>query len=73
MNNPPPIKTRYWPKPFPIRRMDWEAWYDGKEESYCGLGATEPDAIADLVANGPYGIEQEDEQLRYETEIRDKP
>lgn len=49
------IKTEYWAKPIPIRSRDWIAYRDGNEESGpVGVGATEQEAIKDL-------MEQEDE------------
>jgi hypothetical protein len=46
------IRTSYDPKPIPDRRWDWEAWdddtYDGPP-CPVGLGATEAEAIADLL------------------------
>lgn len=37
--------------PIPIRRFDWCAHYDGREEWPSGWGATEAEAIADLTDN----------------------
>ena len=39
--------------PIPMRNMDWCAWYDdeGEEAGRYGYGATEQEAIADLIAN----------------------
>lgn len=38
--------------PIPIRDHDWCAYFDGDEESGCyGYGATEQEAIADLLEN----------------------
>jgi hypothetical protein len=42
------IKTEYRPKPIPTDLFDWIAWYDGREESGCGYGRTEAEAIDDL-------------------------
>lgn len=44
------VKTKFWAKPIPDRRFDWEAI----EEDYdlgspMGFGATEQEAIADLL------------------------
>jgi hypothetical protein len=56
------IKTSYDFPPIPIRSFDWSAWdddtYDGAPESCCpiGRGATEAEAIADLLEM----IEEED-------------
>lgn len=51
------ITTCIYP-PIPIRAMDWAAHYDGDEpnddgQMTIGYGATEQDAIADLVENNP--------------------
>jgi len=44
------IKTEYWAKPIPIRNRDWIAYRDGNEESGpVGVGATEQEAIEDLM------------------------
>jgi len=46
------IKTEYWPKPIPTNKFDWsaidEATYDGPG-CPMGTGATEQEAIADLL------------------------
>jgi hypothetical protein len=51
------IRTDYWPKPIPTHRFDWIAidddTYDGAPDSgnrnQIGYGATEEEAIADLL------------------------
>ena len=49
------IVSHYWAKPIPLRQFDWSAvdddTYDGSEDSHCpiGYGATEAEAIADLL------------------------
>lgn len=55
------IKTTYWPKPIPTNKFDWSAidadTYDaewlGEEDGWRGgpqgFGATEAEAIADLM------------------------
>jgi hypothetical protein len=49
------IRTEYVYPPIPDRRWDWSAvdddTYDGAEDSHCpiGRGATEDEAIADLL------------------------
>lgn len=49
------IITDYWMKPIPIRNFDWSAvdddTYDGAPDAHSpiGHGATEADAIADLL------------------------
>lgn len=51
------IRTDYWPKPVPTNRYDWSAvdddTYDGAPDSgnrnQIGYGATEQEAIADLM------------------------
>lgn len=45
------ITSNIYP-PIPDRSHDWGAYYDGKEEDgYKGFGATEAEAIRDLVEN----------------------
>lgn len=45
------ILTNYWPKPFPLRQFDWSATDDNYEPGCpIGYGATEDEAIADLMA-----------------------
>lgn len=48
------IGTHYDPPPIPMRSFDWKAidedTYDGGEAEPMGLGATEAEAIADLLA-----------------------
>lgn len=44
------IITNYVYPPIPIRRFDWSAYRDGFDEGeLIGWGATEADAIADLL------------------------
>jgi hypothetical protein len=46
------IKTDYDPKPIPIRSFDWSAWddtTDDDENRVRGWGASEIDAIRDLL------------------------
>jgi len=51
------ITTDYWPKPIPWRKFDWSAvdsdTYDGAPDTHppcpIGRGATEAEAIADLL------------------------
>jgi hypothetical protein len=48
------IITEYWAKPIPIYRFDWSARRDGDEPDdngfmLCGYGATEQEAIDDLM------------------------
>jgi len=45
------ILTRHEPPPIPLRSFDWRAWVDGEEERGCGFGATEVEALADLLNN----------------------
>lgn len=47
----PKIITRYDPKPIPVRQFDWVAVTDDYEgaQSPIGYGATEAEAIADLL------------------------
>lgn len=46
------IITDYDPKPIPVRRFDWVAARAGSDPECChvGYGATEQDAIDDLIA-----------------------
>ena len=53
------IVTEYYTPPIPLRTMDWSAWdedtYDGADDAgprarLIGYGATEAEAIADLIA-----------------------
>lgn len=54
---PSKIVTHFWPKPIPIRHMDWTATFDNYEggDGYnerpgpIGYGRTEAEAIADLL------------------------
>jgi hypothetical protein len=51
------IVTEYWAKPIPPREFDWQATRDDWEPGCSiGHGATEAEAIADLLA-----IEEEDQ------------
>lgn len=43
------IVTVYEHPPIPDRQFDWAAWVDGKEDGHIGHGATEADAVYDLV------------------------
>ncbi len=46
----PRIKTDFWMKPIPLRQFDWSAWDDRiGEDSPTGYGATEQEAIDDLM------------------------
>lgn len=65
------INTRHWPPPIPDRRFDYSAtWddYDGAEDSsnrsHIGYGATEAEAIADLIDNHPRDDEPANEYVR---------
>lgn len=60
------ITTFVYP-PIPVRNMDWQAHFDGDEPNddghmLTGEGATEAEAIADL-------IESIDDQAEYEAQI----
>lgn len=53
-----PIRTEYWPKSIPIRRFDWIATRDGYDEGDpIGTGATEAEAIADLLKEEEFRTE----------------
>jgi hypothetical protein len=43
------IITAYCPKPIAFRCFSWAAWYDDEPAIPIGYGATEAEAIADLV------------------------
>lgn len=44
------IVTRHWQKPIPTNQFDWEATFDGYDAGDpIGYGATEAEAIADLI------------------------
>lgn len=48
------IVTSHVRPPIPIRQFDWCAFYDGEEEEgNYGYGATEQEAIRDLIASYP--------------------
>jgi hypothetical protein len=52
------IRTEFWAKPIPIRNCDWIASYDNDEPDdegnmTCGYGATEQEAIDDLLLAKP--------------------
>lgn len=51
----PKIITDHVYPPIPIRTMDWLAYYDGEEDEQMahGTGATEDEAIKDLLENHP--------------------
>ena len=51
MRRSPPIRTAHDYPPIPYRNLDWSAWYDGHEEGDYGHGATEAEAIQDLIDN----------------------
>jgi hypothetical protein len=44
-----PILIDYDPKPIPVRRFDYVAARAGRDECHVGYGATEAEAIADLL------------------------
>ena len=47
----PKIVTEFWRKPIPTNKHDWLAWYADQEDGPHGEGATEAEAIADLIEN----------------------
>lgn len=54
------IVTEYWRKPIPTDKFDWLAFYadDEPNDSGCmthGSGATEAEAVIDLIENHPRG------------------
>lgn len=56
----PRIRTDFIYPPIPIRSCDWQVIYDGDEPSdngcmAVGRGATETEAICDLIENHPRG------------------
>jgi hypothetical protein len=52
MTRSPKVVTENIYPPIPIRQFDWTAHYDDPEGP-CGYGATEAEAIADLLENHP--------------------
>lgn len=48
------ITTFVYP-PIPVRHFDWQAHYDGEEDEQMvtGSGATETEAVLDLIENHP--------------------
>ena len=54
MTAPKIITTHVYP-PIPIRLMDWQAHYEGEEDEQMatGTGATEQEAIDDLLESHP--------------------
>ena len=58
----PKIVTTFVYPPIPLRQFDWQAIYDDDEPDDdgrmdAGHGATEQEAIADLIENYPRGDE----------------
>lgn len=52
MSAPRKIITTFVHPPIPIRTMDWQAHFDGDEETGpFGEGATEYEAVKDLIEN----------------------
>lgn len=48
------IRTDYWAKPMPVRQFDWSAVFDSYDDGDpVGYGATEQEAINDLLENHP--------------------
>lgn len=43
------IRTKHYYPHAPVRRYDWAAWFDGQELWLIGHGATEGEAVADLM------------------------
>ena len=43
------IRTSHDTPPIPIRTHDWSAWDDERPEAATGHGATEAEAVADLL------------------------
>lgn len=63
------IRTDYWPKPIPVRSCDWTAVSEDYEPGMpVGVGATEQEAIADLLEqqadDDDYALWCEEEQRR---------
>lgn len=57
------IRTEYLPKPIPWRDNDWEAYdHDRDEDSPVGFGATEAEAIADLI--GAVKSKEEEKEIK---------
>ena len=56
------IVTSYACPPIPFRGADWCAYFDGEEEAgNYGYGATEQEAIDDLLEGAPHTKEKNDE------------
>lgn len=49
MNDGSKVVTSNIFPPIPVRQYDWCAYFDGEEEGLTGYGATEEDAIDDLI------------------------
>lgn len=54
----PAITTEFWMKPIPLRQFDWLAFYANDEPNDAGYmphgeGATETEAVCDLIENHP--------------------
>jgi len=59
------IVTSFIHPPIPIRTVDWCAWFDGEEEGgVVGYGATEADAIEDLLWEDGMADEADRERLQ---------
>jgi len=58
------IVTEHVYPPIPIRSFDWLAYYDGMEDGLIGTGATEAEAIADLIDNNDAGGPTEEKPNR---------
>jgi hypothetical protein len=60
----PRVHTAFWRKPGPTDAFDWSAWYDTDEpDDYgrmnVGYGATDAEAVLDLIDNHPRGVQCE--------------
>lgn len=58
MSSPHPIRVEYWAKPIPLRQFDYLAFYEDDEPDdngnmAQGEGATEAEAVIDLIENHP--------------------
>lgn len=54
------IVTSHQRPPIPTNKMDWCALFDGQEESGpYGYGATELDAVNDLLTSHPEAVQEE--------------
>ncbi len=61
--NTPRIITHNTCPPIPIRSQDWHAHFDGFEEGPIGSGATETEAVADLLEMAECSHDEKDHSV----------